>query len=655
MSDPGPLLLVSSGIPDTRVVEGVMAQAARAGLAVHAVADLVEELPDSADFPDITTSRLDAYRGAETTIRNAADRSDQLLRSVRALVKGRFEQRGRSLWLAQETYILHFHLLRVVDSLELVGRVLDELRPSRVVCVGPVGLLAKLFFLVAKSRGIPLRLRTGSGLRRKLAAVLWEAQRRLLAWPSLYLVPVYFLLGARRLLRRRAPRKQRDASVSADTAAGAIRVAFIGSNRKQSDLTIQLAHYLNETDLNGTDGFSCRFLNLQDESLKRELDEQGLPVARLSDHREESDASAGAADDRRRFLRDALALFGSPAFRRHFRVPGAAGEAGRVIDFWPITGHYLTRFALAIAPELAASVERAASYFEENPADIVVTPAEWDPRSRACVIAAAALGVPSLSLQRGDITGFPGWADPIFSDRMAVNGPAIANAMIRAGVPEEQLVVTGDSRLDPWIRDAERFFHPGQTREKLAIPQDRRLIAVMTNPVTLNEKASHAEEYVGGLLELERQDESLHFVIKLHPNEYDLAFYERIRDRVGARNVTVIKELSTPQLLFDADVVVTTISTTGEEAIFLGKPLVVVNLTNEPDFMPYVGSAAAVTVRERGLLREGLFGALDDPELRARLTAGRAAYIADHFLSDDGRASDRCAALIRELAGASAP
>jgi UDP-N-acetylglucosamine 2-epimerase len=177
----------------------------------------------------------------------------------------------------------------------------------------------------------------------------------------------------------------------------------------------------------------------------------------------------------------------------------------------------------------------------------------------------------------------------------------------------------------------------------------------MTNPVTLNEKASHAEEYVSGLLEAEQSDATLHFVIKLHPNESDIAFYERIRDRVGARNVTVIKELDTPQLLFDADVVVTTISTTGEEAIFLGKPLVVVNLTNEPDFMPYVGSPAAITVRERSQLEPALREALTDSDSQARLREGRKAYVAEHFLSDDGNSSVRCAELIRGLLAARGP
>jgi UDP-N-acetylglucosamine 2-epimerase len=135
----------------------------------------------------------------------------------------------------------------------------------------------------------------------------------------------------------------------------------------------------------------------------------------------------------------------------------------------------------------------------------------------------------------------------------------------------------------------------------------------------------------------------------MHPSEKDFYFYERIKKATQADNVTIIKDFNTPQLLHDATTVVTTISTTGDEAIFLGKPLIVVNLTNEPDFMPYAGSRAAITVREKSKVFEAVRSVIYDRAIREELQAGRREYIAEHLLSDDGMSAIRCVQVLLSM------
>ena len=555
----------------------------------------------------------------------------------------KFSFHSKSFWLASETSFLHFHLLRTLDTVNLLSHIVEQLQPRRIICLGPDNNLTKIAAIVAGDLAIDFRLSRPASLRILTERVIWQSGRwlsRHTCWQIRLLHCAVVLRDVLKNLsihwRKRGVDGEKSAACDAamaaqDASSDVVRITFLATNKKQFDIVQRLYQHFDQRT-----GYRCSILNIQDDALYRQIADLGLAVDNLSSGVRKDIVSA-----RGRFAADAVTLFNDSEFVSAF--------CHKRHNYWSVSSDHFIRYALAGAPHLYSVMQSARRHFASCPADVVVTPGEWATQSRAVMMAAALENTATISVQRGDITEFPGWGGPLFSDKMTLNGAAPMCAMQALGVDAKKLAVTGDPRLDPWVSQRETIFSRGAAREEWGIPSDKSVIAVMTNPVNLNEKASHAEAYISGLFEAGLQDDSLYFVIKLHPSEFDLDFYRQIQRKYAFKNAVVVKEYSTPQLLFDADAVVTTISTTGEEAIFLGRPLLAINLTNEPDFMPYIGHAAAITVRQREEIAPALQAALHDDDRRAALESGRDDYIHAHFHAADGLSAERFEQLLPSL------
>src|SRR5207253_1225647 len=76
------------------------------------------------------------------------------------------------------------------------------------------------------------------------------------------------------------------------------------------------------------------------------------------------------------------------------------------------------------------------------------------------------------------------------------------------------------------------------------------------------------------------------WVFKLHPADMPSP-YLRIIKAQGATNIKVLQDTDVIPVLAQAHLVVTLFSTTGIEAMLLGKPLIQVNLSGQPDRVSY--------------------------------------------------------------------
>jgi len=600
---------------------------------VHVVSELNSAIPYG--IANVTVNLLDDYRTVSETVRSAADKADFSLKKLRTLIGERFYFMDHSLWIANETYILHFHLLRLVDYIQIAQRICASEVPDEIVCIGPFDYMVKSFLLVAKHEKIKFDHINVNGLEGVLQKFIWGLDLFLSSYPAVCCLVWFLGITLKDLLGVRGNRNDNvSVSVNSPSPTKSGNIVFLTPNLKQSDVVIQLSDVLSKKY-----NFNCSLLKLRKFEFPDGLAVEKLHInemPKLSSFRD----FLGRLFIRARFFKEALSLFRSKKFNKWFIHDD--------IDFKAISLVFFCRVIMSNLSYLVGNCRWMRKYLSVNKTSAIVTPGEWDAQSRVCVIAAKSCGVQTYSVQRGDITSFPGWGGPIFSDFMTLNGPEVKKSMVSMGVPETKLAITGDPRFDPWINNKSIVFKDKITYDELNIPKKCKIVAVMTNPVTLNEKISHTEAYINGLLDVTKNNRDLYLVIKLHPSEKDKCFYEKLRDNKEVGNVTIIRHYNTPQLLNDAAVVVTTISTTGEEAIFLGKPLVVVNLTNEPDFMPYAGSDAALTVRRRGDLDCILMSALNDQKVRDLLRVGRCEYVTKYMLSDDGCSSERCAKFIVE-------
>ncbi|RSD35205.1 MAG: CDP-glycerol:poly(glycerophosphate) glycerophosphotransferase [Methanohalophilus sp.] len=136
-------------------------------------------------------------------------------------------------------------------------------------------------------------------------------------------------------------------------------------------------------------------------------------------------------------------------------------------------------------------------------------------------------------------------------------------------------------------------------------------------------------------------------VIKLHPGEDQKAsLYTQNKDY---KPVILGRDADVHALLYACDIMITKNSTTALEAALLDKPVIILNLSNEPDRLDYVNEGIAIGVYDSESLGSAIDQALNDNHLRNQLNEGREKYIEKYLYKNDGKATERVVNLIESL------
>jgi len=228
------------------------------------------------------------------------------------------------------------------------------------------------------------------------------------------------------------------------------------------------------------------------------------------------------------------------------------------------------------------------------------------------------------------------------TDRIAVMGEAVADFLKREGVPPERIAVTGQPRYDVLFALRQGAAQP-ESLDGLCLPEGQKVILFSSQPYLRYNMCDEAKArsiwriVIDGVKGL---GPGHCLVAKLHPAE-DLEGTRRWLGGDFPAAWTLTRDADIFSLAFRADAVVTVSSTTALEALYLGKPVVILDagVTSLP--IPYVQSGAAFPAKDAreltARLREGLY----DTAVRARLTAAGAAFVAEHTHAADGGATER--------------
>ncbi len=238
------------------------------------------------------------------------------------------------------------------------------------------------------------------------------------------------------------------------------------------------------------------------------------------------------------------------------------------------------------------------------------------------------------------------------ADHVAVMGEAMAEWLVAHGLSPAQVTVTGQPRYDFLYALKHRAVSPKPLSVRL--PDAEKIILFASQPYIRYKMCSAQEarqiwqtviEGVKGL------GDGHHLVAKLHPAE-DVEWTRRwLADILPAR-WTLTRDDDVFSLTARADALVTVISTTALEALYLEKPVVLVDACGVRQPIPYVPSGAALSARGAAELTVRLGEALYDENVRARLDQARRAFVPKQLDIADGKASERVANLIRTLARA---
>lgn len=344
-------------------------------------------------------------------------------------------------------------------------------------------------------------------------------------------------------------------------------------------------------------------------------------------------------------------LAGSADIRRAAVIRGC--------DCWPIVREALDGIALLQFPWSARAMDEAAAALDVMRPGVAVTYAEAGGWGRALALEARRRSIPLAGLQHGFIyrhwlnyrhepdevsPASPGSADEGFPRpalTLVFDEHAAAHLIEAARFPRSAIAVTGSPRLDALSADAAAL-------TPQAIDAARRSAGAQAGEplVVIVSKYTEIRRVLGPLLEALRRLTGVRAVIKTHPAETSAPYESAARGIDSVRVLPPAAPLA--PLLRAARVVVTVNSTVAIDALTLGIPALTVGLPNNLSPFAEAGAMAGAAAPEE--IGPELERVLYDEGFRQQLGAAADALVARYRLAPDGRAADRSAEAILNLA-----
>jgi len=295
--------------------------------------------------------------------------------------------------------------------------------------------------------------------------------------------------------------------------------------------------------------------------------------------------------------------------------------------------------------------------------DLILLQCEYCSLGRAAVIAGKLKSVPTLALQHGSIgpcpsAGYYYTPDEISNrlapqycplpDKTAVYGDYTKRVLTEiCNYPPESVVVTGQPRYDVLtkidkILDKEKIF------EQLDLDPRKKTVVLATGMSQAKYGyPDHDEPLLDATFKALNEIPNIQLAIKVHPRD-DGELQRRMVAERGLKDALITKG-KLYELLYLCDVLMTFCSTVATEALILDKPVITVNLTGEPDPMPYAESGAAIGVCCGKDLAQAIKDALENPGVRKKLEENRRKFLCDHVYKIDGGSSRRVVDLIEQM------
>jgi len=248
-------------------------------------------------------------------------------------------------------------------------------------------------------------------------------------------------------------------------------------------------------------------------------------------------------------------------------------------------------------------------------------------------------GIKTLCVQHGAIGNDPGSFVPVSVDKVALWGDSSKRTLINEGASKEKIVITGAPQFDN-IRKFNAEIKEGISRE-IGLDFSKKYVLLTT------QNYPYMEKTVRYLCKAIKSIPDLQIVIKTHPAEYSTKKYRNIMKEFGIKGIVTNKYLY--PLMKECSVMITISSTTGLEALIMGKPLITINLSGKPDVMPYAESGVAIGIHKPEDIKPAIKSVLKDKDVRKKLVKKIKLFIYDQCYKMDGKASERIVDLIKKM------
>lgn len=225
---------------------------------------------------------------------------------------------------------------------------------------------------------------------------------------------------------------------------------------------------------------------------------------------------------------------------------------------------------------------------------------------------------------------------------VAAGGDELRRDLIKAGIPEKNIVVTGYPFLDEIVR-----------YKKERPSGDKKTVTLLTT-IAVESGFIGREEYFKVIREtlsqIKKVEEVEHVTIKLHPNEKFKSGYESAIKDAGLENAEVIQrggKETLYSLLRDSDLLLGYGSTAVLEGLMMDKDAIHLEMLETRPVFEF--KEATISVKKTGDLGKTVKRILTDERERKKLKARRDGYLKKAFYKIDGKSHERVAKLIKSL------
>ena len=248
--------------------------------------------------------------------------------------------------------------------------------------------------------------------------------------------------------------------------------------------------------------------------------------------------------------------------------------------------------------------------------------------------------------------------------KIAVFGEFTKKMLVERGTDSSRVVVVGNPDYD---RFADKYSARTNIRKIFGIPENKKIVLLATSDLagarlwTYEDMEYFVKSVVSEVCNME--DDGVQLIIKIHPREIK-SDYDRYLTTAQRTKVIVTKDTNIYDLIDASGAVLTDISSVALDAIAMGKPVGIVNLTGRPyPCIPYpeeyMRKGVALEMRKKEEIRrvvKRLLGDAQRPDGRGfsallkDMKKSRENFLKEQLLSIDGKSGKRAAWAIEELA-----
>ena len=313
-------------------------------------------------------------------------------------------------------------------------------------------------------------------------------------------------------------------------------------------------------------------------------------------------------------------------------------------------------------PHLVKYIQIARTMIRVERPDLILLLNEHGWWERTLVIAAKLENIPTLAIQHGivhplhkshrytkdEIAPDGGVESPYcpIPDKTVVYGPYYKEILTKiSAYPLNSVAVTGQPRYDI-LYHADKIYSKEEFLRKYNISPNHKVILWTTQCHDLSD-VENIKNFKC-VFRAMQQLKDVVLIIKQHPGDterYTKAIMKHLKNyKINA--IITPKSSDTYEQIYICDLMIARHSTTAMEAVALNKPIIVLNLSGEPDPVEYVKEGVAIGVYKEVELKLAIEKLLKDD---SELVRNRKDYIRKYLYKIDGNATERVAKVVDEM------